>query len=177
MCIGIARFRVGAYTVRCLYPISLFKLLNFVLSCYGRAYRYYVGGALGLHGVVIFLALPLLSGCIPHKTHLTQDHTTTLHTFLTMPVSDDVARIVQDHISKVHRELPVSYSETFDDFEAVVDKLAVVIEGCRFVRDMLKARDATYNRAEAIKHLEHALDWDECMLLGSEMREKANQAI
>jgi hypothetical protein len=112
-----------------------------------------VSGALGLHG------------------------TTTLHTFLTMPVSDDVARIVQDHLSKVHRQLLVPYSETFDDFEAVVDKLAVVIERCRFVRDMLKARGATYNGADAIEHLEHVLDWDECMLLGSEMRERANRAI
>lgn len=86
-------------------------------------------------------------------------------TFFALPNSPDVARLVQDRLSRVQQQFSACAPSTLSDLRTVVDELSTVSKTCAAVLDEIETQGGETDVATAFKELEAALDWAKCMFL------------
>ncbi|KAF1973263.1 hypothetical protein BU23DRAFT_598989 [Bimuria novae-zelandiae CBS 107.79] len=79
--------------------------------------------------------------------------------FFALPNSPDVARLVQDRLSRVQQRFSACSPSTLSDLRTVVDELSTISKTCATVLDDIETQEGETDVATAFKELEAALDW------------------
>jgi hypothetical protein len=79
------------------------------------------------------------------------------------PNSPDVARLVQDRLSRVQQQFLACSPNTIRDLRTVVDELSTISKTCDRVLNDIETREEESDVVTAFKELEAALDWAKCM--------------
>jgi hypothetical protein len=79
------------------------------------------------------------------------------------PSSPDVARLVQDRLSRVQQQFPACSPNTLSDLRTVVNELSTISKTCDRVLNDIETRGEEIDVVTAFKDVEDALDWAKCM--------------
>jgi hypothetical protein len=79
------------------------------------------------------------------------------------PSSPDVARLVQDRLSRVQQQFPACSPNTLSDLRTVVNELSTISKTCDRVLNDIETREEETDVVTAFKEVENALDWAKCM--------------
>jgi hypothetical protein len=83
--------------------------------------------------------------------------------FSALPNSPDVARLVQDRLSKVQQQFPACCPSTLSDLRIVSDELSTISKTFATIVEDLETQESETDATTAFKKLEAALDWTKCM--------------
>ncbi|CAE7219828.1 hypothetical protein PTTW11_11226 [Pyrenophora teres f. teres] len=75
------------------------------------------------------------------------------------PSSPDVARLVQDRLSRVQQQFPACSPNTLSDLRTVVNELSTISKTCDRVLNDIETREEETDVVTAFKDVEDALDW------------------
>jgi hypothetical protein len=115
-------------------------------------------GALGLHGGATHLARA--GG---HKPTTVLFYNMAPMVVSPWPSSPDVARLVQERLSRVQQQFPARSPNTLSNLRTVVDELSTISKTCAEVLNNIETREEETDVVTAFRELEAALDWAECM--------------
>jgi hypothetical protein len=80
-----------------------------------------------------------------------------------LPGSPDVARLVQDRLSRVQQQFLVCSPTRLSDLRIVVDELSTISTTCDRVLKDIETREEETDIVTTFNELEAALDWAKCM--------------
>jgi hypothetical protein len=106
-------------------------------------------------------------GNMPHPRHFHEPTIVVLYDMAPIvvspwPSSPDVARLVQDRLSRVQQQFLACSPTRLSDLRIVVDELSTISKTCDRVLKDIETREEETDVVAAFKELEAALDWAKC---------------